>query len=370
MLNDFNYIRLGLIMIQGYDISAFQGDTPQSFFDNLKSTNQFVIIKVNDGTPDATSDYIDTQFKNNQSKARSANCIRGYYHVCYPTLNSASAEASYFVSLLSDIQEGEILALDFEPIGNNLFKNADGSYAQSNVEWVLAWLSAVSSALNGIKPLVYMDASILNSMDWSSVANAGYGLWLAEYSGNPNDIIGLKYWSFMAFSQFSDQALVDGISGRVDQDAFYGSAEDFIKYGYVPLVVTPTPTVETTTTSDATPTVDTTPTTSQSTDTKDTATVSDPTPVVDKTVTDTVSTTPSPSAKVATPISTTVEEDTTPSKVSISTGGFKFHLLDTHKIKLNGLVLEFRNGILYVEKEVEEEISKVEKLSFWQKLFR
>jgi GH25 family lysozyme M1 (1,4-beta-N-acetylmuramidase) len=225
-------------MIQGYDFSQYQGVIPQSVFDTLKSQGWFCIIRVNEGTPNNPQVLnIDSQFTSNQQKARSIGMLRGYYHFSYPTLNTALSEADFFVQTIGQLQDGEILALDFEtPIGGS-------SPTQANVTWAKTWLDEVASKTNGTKPLIYMDLNLCNTLDWTLVSDAGYGLWLADWTGDPNQLGKANNWSFIAMSQFSDQALVAGIGDRVDQDAFYGDATQFQAYGYhatIPVVpVTP-----------------------------------------------------------------------------------------------------------------------------------
>lgn len=232
-------------MIQGYDVSSYQGVIPQAVFDRLQSQGWFCMIRANEGTPNnAQVLNIDPQFSYNLNCARTAGVLRGVYHFSYPTLNSALSEADYFLSIYSP-QVGEIMALDFEtPIGGS-------SPTQENVVWAKTWLDTVASKTNGTKPLIYMDLNLCNTLDWSLVSDAGYGLWLADWTGNPNQLGKANNWSFIAMSQFSDQALVPEINGRVDQDAFYGDGAQFLKYGYTAPSVETSPTSTTTTPTDA-----------------------------------------------------------------------------------------------------------------------
>jgi GH25 family lysozyme M1 (1,4-beta-N-acetylmuramidase) len=213
-------------MIQGYDISSFQGQIPEEVFQKWETDGWFVMIRANEGTPNnSTVLNIDSQFNYNLHYARLTKCLTGVYHFSYPTLNTAQSEADYFASIYTP-EENEIIALDFEtPIGG-------ATPTQENVVWAKEWLDTVSSKLNGVKPLIYMNLNLANSLDWSVVSDAGYGIWLADWTGNPNQLGKANNWSFIAMSQFSDQALVPEINGRVDQDAFYGDAKQFQAYGY------------------------------------------------------------------------------------------------------------------------------------------
>ena len=112
---------------------------------------------------------------------------------------------------------------------------------QQEVEWCKQWLDTVSSKLNGIKPLIYLNQSLTGGNNWKPVVDAGYGLWLASYTYDPTKNTGdTGAWPFMAMQQWTDKQTVPGISGVVDGDVFFGDATAFKAYGYHK-AVTPTP---------------------------------------------------------------------------------------------------------------------------------
>lgn len=224
-------------MLVGNDISNAQGAIDWATYS--KNTH-FVIMKATEGIG-----YIDSWFGNNRIQARNYNLLLGYYHFARPDLgNTAINEADYFLKVLSGdpIRIGEIVVLDFEV-----------SYAGDVVGWCKAWLNHVSSQLNGIKPLIYLNQSLIKSYDWSSVVNAGYGLWVADYTYDPNMFDAtISPWGTAALQQWTDKQEVPGISGDVDGDCFFGNGEAFKKYGYqlpitppvipsVPVVPSPAP---------------------------------------------------------------------------------------------------------------------------------
>ena len=238
--------------IVGQDISSAQG---QINWPTFKNNSNFVIMKASEGVG-----FIDKWFGYNRQQSRLLGLPRGFYHFARPDLgNSATEEAQWFCNLIDGdpIHDGEVLCLDMEV----QFGNA--------VEWCKEWLDFVSSHFKGVKPLIYMNQSTASSLDWSSVVNEGYGLWLASYTYNPNTNTGnTGKWPSMAIQQWTDKQSVPGISGNVDGDVFFGSTTQFMEYGYKTPVVTPTPTPVTPV---ETPPVIETPTTS----------TSDPTPVPD-----------------------------------------------------------------------------------------
>lgn len=203
-------------MIVGNDISNFQGEVDFSTY--WKNTN-FVFAKASEGVG-----YIDTWYGNNRTQARANNLPFGSYHFARPdTGNSPEAEAKYFCDLIDGdpIREGEVLALDYEVI-----------YPDA-VTWCKTWLDYVSNHFNGIKPLIYMDQSRVTGFDWFPVVNAGYGLWIAGYTYDPNNNnVQTGAWPSAAMQQWTDRQRVPGISGNVDGDVFFGDVTQFKEYGF------------------------------------------------------------------------------------------------------------------------------------------
>lgn len=209
--------------IVGNDISQFQN---QIDWDKYKNNSNFVIIRSTFG-----NGYYDQWFARNRDEARRVGLPVGFYHYCYPQLNSAKAEAEWFCKALYDLKEGETLYLDFEE-----------NYTGDAVAWCKEFLDYVSSNFNGMKPMIYLNQALVKKYDWSPVVNAGYGLWLASYQEDGVGEIGK--WKFMAMQQTSSSQIVTGIQGNVDRDVFFGTADILKKYGYKKPVPVPTPTPE------------------------------------------------------------------------------------------------------------------------------
>lgn len=214
-------------MLYGVDVSEFQG---QIDWDMLNSVSNFVVIREGFGT-----DRKDLEFDRNLSEARRVQASAGplgigIYHFAYPTYNTGAAEANFFADNLGTLQGGEILALDLE-----------GNVGSDPVGWALEFLQTLE-ARTSVKGLIYLNQSLMNSYDWSSVINGDFGLWLADYStgkgGNPP----ASPWPVVALLQWTSSDQVAGISGNVDGDQFYGDINAWNAYGYkVPSPSAPTP---------------------------------------------------------------------------------------------------------------------------------
>jgi GH25 family lysozyme M1 (1,4-beta-N-acetylmuramidase) len=204
-------------MLYGVDISVFQGDVD---WNTLNSVSNFVIIRATYGT------VTDPKFSRNQSEARRVRAEAGplgigYYHYAYARLLDAITSADYFVDTLGPLNR-EVLALDWEE-----------PYSGDHVAWCLEWLKHVE-ARTGIKPLIYLNQSLMNAHNWSPVIDAGYGLWLAAYNADKASPPPPTPWPVVAMRQWTSSDFIGGIAGKVDGDTFYGDFTEFEAYGSVP----------------------------------------------------------------------------------------------------------------------------------------
>lgn len=195
-----------------------------------------VICKATEGVG-----YVDPCCDKFYQAAKSCGKKLGVYHFARPDLgNSAEQEADWFLKNIQGYIKESMLVLDWE--------RGD----LGNVKWVKTFCDVVYSK-TGVKPVVYMSASPMNSYDWSSVANADYGLWVANYGindGQPHEEAfnkyPLKYWSFYALWQYTSTGRVGGYNGNVDLNYFSGDSIAWDKYAggspsTTPSQSTPTP---------------------------------------------------------------------------------------------------------------------------------
>lgn len=196
--------------MKGIDISHWQAG-----MNLLKIPCDFVIVKATEGTTyiDVSCDWFYQQAK------RLGKCL-GFYHFAHPK-NSAIEEAQFFYKNTKNYFKEAIPILDWEiaPVSNTL--------------WAKRWLDEVYR-LSGVKPMIYMNESVVNAYNWSAIAEAGYGLWVAKYrdnepdynhdmsrAGNPPKV---KWWEFCAMWQWTSTGRLDGYKGNIDCDIFYGNA--------------------------------------------------------------------------------------------------------------------------------------------------
>lgn len=211
-------------MLKGVDLSHWQSD-----FEAFNSVD-FAIIKATEGVG-----YVDPACDKLYQKAKKAGKLLGVYHFARPDLNnSAIAEADWFIKNIQGYLREAILVLDWE------------SGYLGNVAWAKAFLDRVQEK-TGIKALLYASRSPINSFNWSSVANADYGLWVADYganTGSEGNKPNVKWWPFYILWQYTSRGRVAGYNGDVDLNNFYGDTETWRKYATSSSTPAPAPTPE------------------------------------------------------------------------------------------------------------------------------
>jgi len=196
--------------ILGMDVSEYQGTmnwpgvkTDKKLFAWAKST-EGVTVK-------------DNQFVNYMTQGTSAGVVMGAYHFAHPESNTASAEATFFLSVAGPYIKAcnLIPALDFETTGS-----LTGTQLTT---WVQTWMTAVKTQ-TGITPCIYTTGSIANMLS-SSVKT--YPLWMADPdSSSTAPPASLGGWSTWTFKQYSWTGTVWGTS-PVDLDVFNGDMNAF-----------------------------------------------------------------------------------------------------------------------------------------------
>lgn len=201
--------------LYGVDISKWQsvgtGDQAQDF----------VICKATEGVG-----YVDSTCDRHYQRAKSQGKLLGVYHFARPDLNKgadgARREAEFFVNNCKGYIGQAILVLDWEQPGTTW-----------QTDWAKTWLDHVY-ALTGVRPLIYMSASVVSANNWSAISNT-YGLWIAGYPSkynvkNPpvpspsNMPYKIGTWRFWAIWQYSSSA------GTLDRNIANMPRESWSKY--------------------------------------------------------------------------------------------------------------------------------------------
>lgn len=202
-------------MLKGIDISHWQKGIDLGAIDV-----DFVICKATEGNG-YTDEMCDTFYQ----KAKSLGKKLGVYHFARPDLgNSPEAEADWFVKETLGYHKEAMLILDWE--SGNL----------KDTVWARKWLDRVYSK-TGVKPVIYMSASVMSSANWGDVVAGDYGLWVANYGSNngtaQEEVFNrypLKYWNFYALWQYTSVGRLNGYNGNLDLNYFSGDGTAWDKY--------------------------------------------------------------------------------------------------------------------------------------------
>ena len=202
--------------LNGIDISNWQRG-----IDLSKVPCDFVIAKATEGIG-----YVDKSCDGFIQQAKRLGKKLGFYHFARPR-NDAVREAQYFYNNTKNYFGEAIPILDWE------------AENKSDVAWAKRWLDEVHR-LSGVKPVIYMSESVVNSYDWSSVANADYGLWVAKYRDNKPDYNynmanagsrpRVKWWKFYCMWQWTSSGRLNGYGGNLDCNVFYGDVSTWDAY--------------------------------------------------------------------------------------------------------------------------------------------
>lgn len=204
--------------LKGIDISKWQKG-----LDLSKIDCDFVIIKATEGVG-----YVDPCCDGFYQQAKKLGKKLGFYHFARPTAGKDPVvEAQFFYNSCKNYFGEAIPFLDWE------------AENKQNVDWAKAFLDEVYR-LSGVKPMIYMSQSVVNQYNWSEVANADYGLWVAKYRDNVVDYNydmsnagskpSVKWWKIIALWQWTSSGRLNGYASNLDCDQFYGDEKAWDAY--------------------------------------------------------------------------------------------------------------------------------------------
>lgn len=192
--------------LNGIDVSGYQPTNITALV-----PLDFAIMKATEGTG-YTSKSCDPQLQT----ARKRGALVGVYH--FATRGDANAQADYFVNAIRGYIGTAALFLDWE-----------ATAVAQGPAWAKTWLDRVH-ALTGVRPGIYMSASVVNAYDWSAVAK-DYPLWLASYGANPvrsgysqPAAPAVRHWGRPLLFQYGSQGRLPGYGANLDVDVFYGDS--------------------------------------------------------------------------------------------------------------------------------------------------
>ena len=204
--------------LHGIDVSGWQETVDWAAV--RRSGRLFAFAKATEGQT-----FVDRTFATNRvGMAAAGMVLRGFYHFARPDRNSAAAEAAHFLRTVGPLGPGEVPVLDLEV--------APGPGVG---DWAAEWLALVAKG-TGRTPVLYSYQSYLYSIPTARLTQ--YPLWIAAWGKNdgtlPTSPPKTDRWSTWTWWQYTSNATVPGVTGRVDDSVFAGSAADLAAFAGTP----------------------------------------------------------------------------------------------------------------------------------------
>lgn len=215
--------------LNGIDVASYQSDMNVG-----EVAGDFALVKATEG-----ADYTNPAFSRHAKQTLSAGKKLGVYHFIRSD-SDIKQQANYFLTTVKPYIGKAMLVLDFENTTGSTIQN------QAGVGLAKQWLDYVYQQ-TGVRPVLYTGISCENSLDWSSVVKANYGLWIAQYNNynvvngyQPRNLYGsLKHWKTAVMFQYTSTGRLLGWNGNLDFDVFYGDKIAWDKYAKATKAVEP-----------------------------------------------------------------------------------------------------------------------------------
>ncbi|MCG0728863.1 lysin [Lactiplantibacillus plantarum] len=226
--------------LNGFDVASYQAGMNVG-----EVAGDFVLVKATEGI-----DYTNPEFNGHAKQTLSAGKKLGVYHFIRND-SDIKQQADYFLTVVKPYIGKAMLVLDFENTTGSTIQN------QAGVGLAKQWLDYVYQQ-TGVRSVLYTGISCENSLNWSSVVKANYGLWIAQYNNynvvngyQPRDLYGsLKHWKTAVMFQYTSTGRFPGWNGNLDFDVFYGDKAAWDKYAKATKMIINKSIVQKTTTKD------------------------------------------------------------------------------------------------------------------------
>jgi lysozyme len=199
--------------IHGIDVSKFQGDIDWSAVAN--SGVKFAWIKATEG-----GDRLDQRFQANWTGAKAAGVPHGAYHFVY-WCRSPLEEIRWFEqnAPVEDDALPPVLDVEATPTSPTCRRHLTEEGAIADMKVMLEEMERHY----GKRPIIYTTVDFYQAI-LSDGAFMDYPIWVRSTKYHPAVKYGLRPWHFW---QYQSDGRVAGIQVHVDQDAFFGTKEQW-----------------------------------------------------------------------------------------------------------------------------------------------
>lgn len=201
------------------DIASYQGGMNLEEMFQKNPSLDGVIVKATEGVV-----YVNPYCDGWVQTLRRLGKPWGFYH--YLSGGDPIAEADYLWKNTSSYFKEGIPCADYE-----------GDALKAGTGYLKRFLDRIYE-LSGVRPFVYCSLSVVQSQDFSAIANAGHQLWLAQYANyNPVDGFQDRPWqsgSVKPFSryvmhQYTSNGRLNGWDKGLDFDQYSGSYAEWLE---------------------------------------------------------------------------------------------------------------------------------------------
>lgn len=198
--------------IHGIDVSKFQ--TTVDWQTAQANGVSFAFIKATEG-----GDQIDPLFSQHWRGAARAGVPRGAYHFFYHC-RPAIEQARWFIANVPRSPKAlpPVLDMEWTPTSPTCRIRNSPEYIRSEAQIFIAALQSHY----GQRPILYTAIDFFQDNELWRVQGADF--WLRSVAAHPSDLYAGQKWTFW---QYSGTGQVPGIAGKVDLNAFAGTARDW-----------------------------------------------------------------------------------------------------------------------------------------------
>ena len=206
-------------MVEGIDISAWQGAVPQAVFAKMKGKIPDVWIRCSYTSWGSFTLHEDKYFDANIKAALAAGMRVGVYHYSQAVSETEAIREARFVIQTIRMYGSKLqlpVALDWE-FGGRLSSHVAGRIGKQRCKKICeAFCRTIKIA--GYEPMVYANLSTLTGYIASDIYKTRK-IWVAQYAKK------CSYKHPMYAWQYTSGGSVSGIQGRVDMNHVYGDTE-------------------------------------------------------------------------------------------------------------------------------------------------
>ncbi|NNE51918.1 MAG: glycoside hydrolase family 25 protein [Sulfitobacter sp.] len=210
---DFANPRPSRFAVHGIDAARFQ----KSINWNRARANgvNFAFIKATEG-----GDLLDPAFKDHWRGAHRSGMRRGAYHFYY-FCTAPEVQARWFIRNVPRVAGAlpPVLDMEWNPFSPTCARvRPPGPEVRAQMR---TWLRIVE-AHYGQRPIIYTTPRFFRENDLGQFR--GYDFWLRSTAKTPREVYPGQPWRFW---QYSATGVIPGIQGKVDLNAFSGTAEEW-----------------------------------------------------------------------------------------------------------------------------------------------